>query len=329
MLTRKDLTAVTLAFVAISIFAAGLFADDRIELKLRLEEGKSYNIMAVTDQVITTGLEGQVNEVNQEVGFGYTFNVLKVEPNGDAHVKVKFHSIYMKHEGVDGNFEYDSTNPPEKVHPAAELLSVLVGLTFEMKMSPDGSVSEIKGTEEMIDSMFSKLKGEEDENESLKAQMIEDLKKSFGEGAMKESMSNIVGGWYPNRQVGLEESWTGEIGITKGMPMTMVYNNTLKFRHDGVAIIKTHTDIKMNTNADPIKMGPMTMQYELTGVVDGYLWMDEETGWTRGSEMTQEISGIIRMKGAPNMTEEGMEIPISVKGIVKTETFDIIPDVTD
>lgn len=329
MTLNKGLTAFLVVFIALTFSATGLFADDRIELKLRLEEGKSYNIMVVTDQQIITGFEGQTQEANQVVGMGYTFDVIDVEPNGDATVKVNFHTIFMEHKGSDGDFEYDSNNPPEKVHPAAEILSALIDLSFEIKMSPDGSVSEIKGTEEMVNKICSKLDNLKGAEDSVEAQMIEDLKKNFGEGAMKESMENIVGGWYPDRQVGLEESWSGEISITKGMPMTMTYDNTLKFRHDGVAIIKTHTEIDMNPNAEPMKMGPMTMQYELKGVMDGYLWLDEETGWIRSSEMTQEITGIIRMKGAPNMPEEGMEMPISIKGIVKQETFEVIPDVTE
>jgi hypothetical protein len=158
--------------------------------------------------------------------------------------------------------------------------------------------------------------------------MIEDIKKQFGGEAMKESMENIVGGWYPNKQVGLEESWSGDISITKGMPMTMTYNNTLKARHDGMSIIKTHNEIKMIPDSEPMKMGPMTMQYDLTGKMDGYLWLDEETGWTKGGEMSQEISGVIKIKGTPNMPEEGIEMPLTIKGMVKMETFDITPVIT-
>ena len=187
-------------------------------------------------------------------------------------------------------------------------------------------MKEIKGTDEMVKKICGKLDSMKNADDSVEEpQAIEDLKKQFGEGAMKESMESMVGGWYPDHQVGLEESWTGEISITKGMPMTISYNNTLKFRHDGVAIIKTHNDIKMNPNSKPMKLGPMTMQYNLNGTMDGYLWLDEETGWTRGSKMTQMITGTIKVKGAPDMPEEGVDMPITIKGIVKTISFDIPP----
>jgi hypothetical protein len=157
MIPKKNIT-VLFAIFALILFATISLADDRIDLKLRLQEGKFYNIMVVTEQNITQGLEGQQQSVKQNIGFGYSFNVLKVEPNGDASVKVSFHSVYIDHKGPDGNFEYDSTKPPEKIdNPAIEIMSSLVGLNFEMKMSPNGSISEIKGTDDMVNKIVSKL----------------------------------------------------------------------------------------------------------------------------------------------------------------------------
>ena len=107
MSNRKSLIAFFVLVFALSLSLSGLLADDRISLGLRFQESKSYNIMSVTEQEITQGFEGQQQTINQIVGMGYAFDIIKTEPNGDSTIKVKFHQVYIDHNGPDGKFKYD------------------------------------------------------------------------------------------------------------------------------------------------------------------------------------------------------------------------------
>ena len=55
---------------------------DKIRLRMRLAEGKTYRLRFVTDQTIEQAVMGQQQKVSQTMGFDYSFKVTRVAADG-------------------------------------------------------------------------------------------------------------------------------------------------------------------------------------------------------------------------------------------------------
>lgn len=290
-------------------------AEEKVELRFRLEEGESYKLRVTIEQEIVRWIEGEEQEIIQTIGIGQTFDVKKVDADGTATIEVTFGPMAMKMEGPQGTFEYDSEDPPDEVPLPGKALGAMVGQGFTMKITPEGRVTDLKGADKMFEAMLESLDLPEG---PIKDSIVESLKDQFGEEALKEMMENMTA-LLPDKPVGIGDSWSHTIVLTKGFPSIMENTWTLTDRKDGVATIKVKSTIKSNPDAPPMKMGPMTMKYKLKGSQKGTVKLDEATGWFVEGEIKQEMSGEIIMGGIPGQAKE-QSLPILIEGVIKFES---------
>ncbi len=312
--TGVAITAIV-ALALVLLPRCGQAAEDKVELRFRLEEGESYKLRVTIEQEIVQWIEGEEQEISQTIGIGETFTVKDVDDEGTMTVEVTFGPMAMKMEGPQGTFEYDSEDPPNDVPLLAQGLAAMVGSSFTMKLTPEGRVTDLKGVDKMFERIFESLDLPEG---PIKDSIVESLKNQFGDEALKEMMGNIMTG-LPDKPVGIGDSWSHTIVLTKGFPMIIKYTSTLTARKDGVATIKVESTIKSNPDAPPMKMGPMTMKYKFKGSQNGTFRLDEATGWFVEGEVKQEMSGEIIMTGIPGQTEE-QSLPILIEGVIKLES---------
>jgi hypothetical protein len=308
----KTLTILSIVWaLAVSIVTSSDSATDKIQLRLRLQKGESYNLRMTVNQKISQNIQGQQQDMTQTIGTGYLFNVADVNENEMASVKVTYRSILFRQDGPMGTIEYDSSNPPAAVPPMAMGFAALVGQSFSMIISPEGHVKSIQGVDAMLTRMMKQFDLPDD---SMRDSVEKNLREQFGDEALKESMENLMA-IYPDKPVGTGDSWTKKVIISKGFPFILDNTWTLKTRKDGVSIIEVSSKISANPKAAPIVMGTMKLSYDISGKQKGTMELQEATGWIRRAESTQEFSGRVKMEDASQMPE-GMSWPISVKSVI-------------
>jgi hypothetical protein len=305
MTRSKSLLALTAIALAVGLLGAvaqaaeGKAGGEKVRLRLHLEKGKSYALKTIVQQKIVQTIQGNKVEVDQTTGIEYTFDVRDVKDDGTMAVKVTYRAVQMKMSGPVSKVDYDSAKATGEVPKLARGLAALVGQSFTLDLTPEGRVTQVGGLDVMLAGMIEKLALPEGATKT----MIEDqFKKHFGDKAMRETMERLMA-VYPARPVGIGDSWTKNTKLTKRFPLEIETTYVLKGRKEGVATVDTRSTLKSDPKAEPMKMGPLSISYHLTGKQEGQMEMDEATGWTVGGKLTQQFSGTMKMAGAPGMSE--------------------------
>jgi len=311
---NKTLAITALLAVALLLIpATSRAANDTVDLKLRLEKGQEYKLVITIEQSIVQWIMESEMEMDQTIVLGETFKVTDVDEDGTYTIEVTIGPVAMKMESKMGSFEFDSEDPPDEIPVMAKGIAALVDQAFTLKMTPQGKVVEVSGFEDVFESMMDAL---EDLEGPMKDQMIDDMKRQFGDDALKEMMENVTA-IYPSKPVSVGDSWEQEVVMARTFPLIAKTTYTLAERKDGIASLKIDGTFEPNPDGEPMKMGPMTMKMALKGTQEGTFQIDEATGWFVEGEMTQEMEGEVTVSGAPGAGGE-MSIPMRIKG---TTTF--------
>jgi hypothetical protein len=284
---------VALAAALLASCGGGGGDSDKLDLKLRLQQGQSYGTKMVAEQTITQTIQGQTMDVKQTIGMAYTYAVTKVESDGSALVDVSYDWVRYAQDGPMGTMEYDSSNPPANTPEEALVYAALLGRRFSMTMTPLGEVAEVRGIDEMLSHILLWLNVPEG---SERDALLEGLESQFGEQAMRESFEK-ASTIYPGKPVTVGDLWSKKVALATGMPMILDNTWTLQSRKDGVAFIDVKTKVSPNPDAKPLEYGGMTVTYDLSGEQSGTLEVDEASGWVLRSSIKQNISGQISAMG--------------------------------
>jgi hypothetical protein len=308
-------------------------AEDKLELRLRLKKGDTYRLRLTVEQHIEQGAgtttgggagAGGGNaaganpaptppqSLDQSMGVGYTMAVKDVAADGAMTIETTYDAVVFRQKGRAGVIEYDSTNPPKQLNPAARAFSVLPGLSFSMTLTPAGGVTAVEGLNEMLAEVVRRLSLPEGPE---RANLQKVLTEQFGEAAMKQNMQNLFA-LYPPAAVAVGESWQRKMVVNKGFPLVIDGTYTLKGRAGGVASIELKANLSPNDAAGPVELGTGKMGYELSGEEVGTAKVEEATGWTQSLETTQDLSGSIRFHTGANAETT---VPITVKSKVTME----------
>lgn len=281
---------------------------EKILLRLRLEKGKSYKVQMTADQKITENIQGREQEISQTIGTLFKYAVQDVAADGTASIDVTYDAVTFKQDGPKGVIEYDSANPPKTLHPMTAGFAALVGQGFSMKMSSMGEVKEVTGVEALIDKMVAALPVPDG---AAKEAMEKTLKEQFGPEALKARMQTAAA-TYPREAMGVGGTWVQTLKLTKGFPMMVENVYTLTARKDGIATIR------ITSKVSSLDMGGSKITYRFSGTQEGTQKIDEVTGWLIEMVIRQDLSGEMRIEGAPGMSRP-RAVPMSVKGTVRLE----------
>jgi len=313
---KKILLGISLVALALDLSAAGPGAGDKIDLRLHLKKGESYNLREINDQNIAQTIQGYKQDRTNWTRVEYRFDVEDVDPDGTASVKITYSSITLKQDGPDGTFEYDSANPTEVENPILKFCAALIGKDFLMKITPLGRIRKVTGIEAEATRILEGIHQlEQPHNAFLRAF----LKNQFTDQAIREAIGVMFAN-YPDHPVAIGDSWTGRSVISKHNAMIIESTWTLKDRREGRSVIEVDSRILINPEALPLEIGQMKLTQEVTGEMKGTLELNEATGWIMSSSMDQQYSGEIKIEGNPQLPE-GMIIPMTSKTATKLESF--------
>ncbi|MEN6384241.1 MAG: hypothetical protein ABFD79_03490, partial [Phycisphaerales bacterium] len=88
------------------------FAEDKIDLKLRLKAGETYNMKMVQVQDIGQTINGQQMNMKQTQEMVIGMECKSVDANGNMDIIMVYKSMKMAMDGPMGHMEFDSNKPP-------------------------------------------------------------------------------------------------------------------------------------------------------------------------------------------------------------------------
>jgi hypothetical protein len=276
------------------------------QTQLHLKEGDIIHIRMVTEQEISSTIEGLQQDLIQKVGYGYTYTVTSVDAEGNFSIDIVYDWILLEQESDLGKFQFDSSDPPEEIPLEAEGYNALLGKSFSMKMTHRGEILEIEGLDEMYSEMIDDL-GITDEAE--REQMEQLLQDQFGEEALKEQMGNIVMD-YPEGPIQVGETWTQRVESTVMVPLIFDTTYSIRSFENGIATIDARSIITPDPDAEMLDLGYAKIGYNLSGEQEGVTILDVETGLIISGTMTQTLTGEMTI----SMEDEEMTVPISLLG---------------
>lgn len=299
-------SAILISLIVFSAFS--LNYGKKIDLKLNLQKGDKFYVLTVSEQDITQSMMGQEIKIAQTIRMGSDYDVVDVLKNGDFNIKVTYQRIAYRQDSQYASVDYDSDKPDAEVSEQAKAFAALKGISFSFICDEKGNVSNVTGTDEMLDKIIASYGSEL--TESKKEAVKKSLEMQFGDEALKSTLSSLMN-IYPEKPVKTGSSWSRMIELNVGMPI--VLDNTWKLNSvkKGQAFVSINTVITANSAAEPMEIQGMTMKYELKGSQEGELIIDIETGLTKSSIMNQKLSGKMLMSGG--MLPEAMEVPIQIE----------------
>ena len=316
---RIGILAVSVVFALFVVCAEGA---EKRNYELKLEKGKKYYFRMLTEQEISQTVMGQEQSMEQVIGMGMELDVNEVDANGAMWIDYKYGWAKFGHKGPMGEQVYDSSKKDSPVPPTAQGFVALLGEGFSLRMMPKGKVKAVRGLKRMRENISKKLPAG-----PMREFMMKGLEQYFNEAAVKELNESSMA-MYPDKPVGVGDSWSRKVVLSQGFAMVLENKWTLKERRNGVALIEVSSTVKPNRKAKPLEMGLMKISYEFTGTQKGLVEIKESTGQVIRSKINQELSGLTRTEvlsgGAKPQT---VTTPMKIKGIVTMEMGDWTKDV--
>jgi hypothetical protein len=286
----------------------------KVLLRLRFRKGKVYKLAMVTDQKITQTVMGRNQVIDQTMGFGFSFNALKVAANGTATVKVTYFSVKYRMRGPMGmSVFYDSSKPSSGSLPVmARPYAALKGQSFTMEVTRKGKVLAVTGVDAIITHMVSKLGIPPGPK---RAQVEATIRRQFGDQTVREMMENMMA-IYPENKVGVGAVWSKTLVLKTGFPSIITTRYTLKALKKNVAVINATSVVKPNLKAGPVSMGQMKMRYNLRGKQSGDMEMELASGLTTKARIVQKLAGKVTMSGHPKLPA-GLTMDMKISSVIK------------
>lgn len=260
----------------------------QIKLEYNLKEGDSYKHQVIVEQNIVQNFDGVEDKTNSKLLFEYTADIKKASNNIYKSV-ITYSRVAVEQNAPKIN--YDSKNTEQEVQSEAAVFEALVNKNFEISFNKKGEITEVKGTDKLIDSIIASVTVFD---ESQKKMIRESFEKQYGEEALKSSLLNkmLV---YPNKKLKTGSKWSFNQLLEVPYPINLAHTYQLKKHDKKHAYIDVSSVIK--SKKGKMEIGGIEMTMELKGTQSGELIVDLASGLLYQSNMTQKINGTLKLFG--------------------------------
>ncbi|MDW3192707.1 MAG: DUF6263 family protein [Cytophagales bacterium] len=290
-------------FAALLLFISAIQAQQKLQLNLKA--GESYKQVTFNDASITQEIMGQSMEINLAVNSSMIFKVVNANRD-DYDMEVSFESMKLSMGSMQATMEFDSENP-EEGDAFSQIMSGVIGKSFNIKMSKSGKVLELSGIEAMWEAAFS------DQNISAaeKAQIMTQLNQTYGSEAVKGNIE-MVSAIFPEQKVSKGDQWTNEVNINSGMKGIAETTYTYEGKQGDQYQITGSGTIVTSEEGATINTNGMELTMDLKGTMESAISVDAGTGWIVQATINQKIDGAANMAGNAQMPN-GLSIPMKIR----------------
>lgn len=282
-------------------------------LSLNVKKGDKYNIHEVVDQQATMTINNQDTKTNQVMDMNFAMDVQDVDKDKNVTMNYKYDSIKVSTESVGGKIEYDSKKPDSK-SPLGSIYGAIIGKSFTVKLSNKGQVLEVKGVDELLNSVVDKFPGNAEQKKTLKATLAD----SFGDEAIKSMISQTMD-YYPQNEIKTNDTWESKYNVKVMFPMTV--NNKLKLlgEKDGLLNVDVQSTVAADTKDKPADFMGFKANVKLNGDCKGTVDINKETGIMTKGNLTQTMSGDIELL-ANKTIPQNIKMPMKMTAKITYET---------
>lgn len=284
-------------------------AQDARLLRYHLREGQTFRMVSTTESESSQSFQGMDQTTKQSMVQGTLLEVLSVDADGAARLRYTTESVRVSMETAMGLLEYDSSQPDAVVPQALRPIALTLGAVYLMTLAPDGSVSDVTGGEDMLDSM---LDGMELPPGITAESMRQELEAQFGNDAVATSMAGNFTA-YPKETVDVGTSWTNT-GRTPGIPLTMETVTTMTGRAEGIVTLAAEATFSSDSTS-VLEAAGVSQRFDVTGTSSGTMEIEESTGMHFRSRIEMTMTGTITI----SMAGRDMAIPMSSRTVTTVE----------
>lgn len=258
---------------------------EKTHYSLKLEAGKQYYMQTINELQMSDPTPGKEESAVMTLGTGAKLDVSNIDANGNAQVTYTYKWIKQGVKGTDekiGEKVYDSSKKDSTVPEEFQWFAPLLEESFSLTLTPEGRISEIKDLDKVRANVRQKLP-----QGPMQEIAMRSLDQWLNEQAVREGIENSLA-IYPDRPVGVGDSWSRNNTYSSGTAMLLDSKWTLKERKNGIAVIEVASTIKPNPQAKPVEMGQgITSSSEFTGYQQGIIVIQESTGLIIKSKINQ------------------------------------------
>jgi hypothetical protein len=293
--------------IGATLIAPALLFGQKVDIKLNLENGKTYTQTTELSSSIKQSMMGQQMEI-QSSGDSQ-LNLELAEDNGavdtyDAwYSKISVSSSAM---GQSQSFSSD-TSSLANVDETSRVFAMMTDKKFTAKITEKGMVEEVNGLDEMVQEAASKMQGGPG--------MMETVKNSIGIDGFTKNLE-MTTDIFPEGKVKVGDSWTKEQFLSVGLPIISNTTYTFQSLENGVATIGVEAQFTTDPNNATTNIQGLDATQFYEGSRSGSLMVEASSGWVTSGELKDDIVGSITV--APNaQMPDGMTIPLEVANTIK------------
>jgi hypothetical protein len=279
--------------LVVGVLITGCTRDKR-SLAIDVHPGEAYRYTVSTTQTLFQSVMDTTLELTQTTTWFYVFQVVEIDDRSVATIDVMYDEIGLESEGPFGSMAYRSWEHTGEVPGAVRAYSMFLDKHVTMKLSPDGRVLSVTGSESIIDEMIDAL-GLDVDSASLDRVRI-DLRNQFGNRALAEALS-VLFPHYPERSVGPGDAWGDRSRLTCGLPMAVRNAWHVRSVLDGTVVLDAYGMIGPNLDVRFTSMPGTEMYYSLRGQKTGEYTIDDASGLTIDAILQQQVEGVVVLSG--------------------------------
>jgi hypothetical protein len=269
-------------------------APDAVALRLHLQPGDKYAITTTTEKTKGQWFQDAESTETTTTTMWLTMEVLSVEEDGTATVKLTYDRIVFKAQSALGSIEYDSQNKNEDVEFPGSLYQALVGRSFRAKLSPTGTVLKVLD----VHAICGAVRDAMPEGRTVKIMSPAGLDAT--NLINPRHLDDLVASLFlacPDEPLAVGGTWTREEKPAGNPPVSCNATYKLVSRADGVATIQAEGTAKHNPN---VGLGGATVftnvEGELGGTRKGTVTLDEASGMIIEGRITTALEGEMNFK---------------------------------
>lgn len=296
--------------LAVSYFifyiCSGTVFSQPLPFQLELTKGKTYGYTLQSEVDISQIVNGDETQTSVAVQSKVTF-LVRNEKKGEylCEARYKALSIELGLPETTISIHSDHASPDDVF---STILSKLTEKPFQLSLSREGEITEVKGMDALFDDAFKDFqKLPEEKVAQVKGQLI----KAFGEASFVGNFHQF-GRVFPTKAVSKGDEWTTTSAFNSGMKAEIINTYTLQERQKKKVQLSALGDIATTDKENYYELNGRHFKYDLNGLTDSELAISTQTGWIIEGTINQTIEGDSFLQ--PNdLLPDGLLIPISIK----------------
>lgn len=293
--TQMKTRLITLIITVIFFLANTVGAAPKVQLRLNLQKGTTYEMKMNSINQIDQEMMGQKMKIDQKVEMVFAYTVLDVLPDKNFLVEYSFMSMKMdmNMNGQQMNMDSESADG----NPMNAAIKDLLSLKLKLTLSPKGQIENVEGLNEYAQ----KLSGNQ--------QLAQAMKMFTDENSFKSFFAQTFN-YFPENEVAVGDQWKSAIKTPELMNAEIILIFEVAAIENNQIYLNFKSVVDMET---PVEQMGMKMNVKMAGNQSGKMTVNTTDGWLSSADQIQKFDMKIKMKNP--QSGEDMEIPMVINSV--------------